>query len=162
MKQIYLLALLLLSISLQALQAQQPGPDGKIMLTVFLRHDQSKTLDEINGDLDRTGFRKNFPPDGVEIVSYNIVMGVGHIITLRFPADKLRDVNVAFEKGVWGAFRTEFYPTYDYLPIFNELKQKESPNPPSQPSPSEAEKKPAETPHSPTPKKKKTIKRNDE
>lgn len=162
MKQIYLLALLLLSISLQALQAQQPGPDGKIMLTVFLRHDQSKTLDEINAHLDRTGFRKNFPPDGVEIVSYNIVMGVGHIITLRFPADKLRDVNVAFEKGVWGAFRTEFYPTYDYLPIFNELKQKESPNPPSQPSPSEPEKKPAETPYSPTPKKKKTIKRNDE
>src|SRR5215831_20288426 len=134
----YLLALLLLSISLQALQAQQPGPDGKIMLTVFLRHDQSKTLDEINAHLDRTGFRKNFPPDGVEIVSYNIVMGVGHIITLRFPPDKLREVNVAFEKGVWGAFRTEFYPSYDYLPIFYELKQSE---PTGEPSPT-----PAKTP----------------
>jgi hypothetical protein len=103
--------------------AQEATDDGKIMLTVILRHDQSKTLDEIDDHLIKTGFIKNFPPEGVEIVSYHIVMGVGHIITLRLPPDKLREVNVAFEKGVWGAFRTEFYPTYDYLKIFNDLKQ---------------------------------------
>jgi hypothetical protein len=103
--------------------AQEATDDGKIMLTVILRHDQSKTLDEIDDHLIKTGFLKNFPPEGVEIISYHIVMGVGHIITLRLPPDKLREVNVAFEKGVWGAFRTEFYPTYDYLKIFNELKQ---------------------------------------
>lgn len=103
--------------------AQEATDDGKIMLTVILRHDQSKTLDEIDDHLIKTGFIKNFPPEGVEIISYHIVMGVGHIITLRLPPDKLREVNVAFEKGVWGAFRTEFYPTYDYLKIFNELKQ---------------------------------------
>jgi hypothetical protein len=103
--------------------AQEATDDGKIMLTVILRHDQSKTLDEIDDHLIKTGFIKNFPPEGVEIVSYHIVMGVGHIITLRLPPDKLREINVAFEKGVWGAFRTEFYPTYDYLKIFNELKQ---------------------------------------
>ena len=34
-------------------------------------------------------------------------------------------VNVAFEKGVWGAFRTEYYPTYDYLAVFNDLKKKD-------------------------------------
>jgi hypothetical protein len=159
MKWIQLLALFLFSASLQA---QQPGSDGKIMLTVFLRHDQSKTLDEIDAHLEKTGFRKNFPPDGVEIISYHIVMGIGHIITLRLPPEKLREVNVAFEKGAWGAFRTEYYPTYDYLPIFNELKQKESASPPSQPSPAEAEKKSNETTPSPTPKKKKTIKRSNE
>jgi len=159
MKPIYVLLLFLLP---ALLPAQQPGSEGKIMLTVFLRHDQSKTLDEINAHLERTGFRKNFPPDGVEIVSYNIVMGVGHIITLRLPPDKLREVNVAFEKGAWGAFRTEYYPTYDYLPIFNELKQKASANPPSQPSPSEPERKSAEITPSPTPKKKRTIKRGNE
>jgi len=103
--------------------AQEATDDGKIMLTVILRHDQSKTLDEIDDHLIKTGFIKNFPPEGVEIISYHIVMGVGHIITLRLPPDKLREVNVAFEKGVWGAFRTEFYPTYDYLKIFNDLKQ---------------------------------------
>jgi hypothetical protein len=89
-----------------------------MLLTVFLRHDQSKTVDEINTHLDKTGFRKNFPPEGVEIVSYNIVMGVGHVITLRLPADKLRAVNLAIERGAWGGFRSEYYPTYDYLQIY--------------------------------------------
>jgi len=107
-----------------SLIAQDTGNDGKIMLTVILRHDQSKTLDEIDDHLAKTGFIKNFPPDGVEIVSYRIVMGIGHVITLRLPPEKLREVNVAFEKGAWGAFRTEFYPTYDYLQIFNDLKQR--------------------------------------
>src|SRR5580692_12262477 len=106
--------------------AQEATDDGKIMLTVILRHDQSKTLDEIDDHLIKTGFIKNFPPEGVEIVSYNIVMGVGHIITLRLPPDKLRETNLAFEHGVWGGFRTEFYPTYDYLKVFNDLKQKEA------------------------------------
>src|ERR1700737_3156626 len=109
-----------------SLVAQDTGNDGKIMLTVILRHDQSKTLDEIDDHLAQTGFVKNFPPEGVEIVSYNIVMGIGHIITLRFPPEKLREVNLAFEHGVWGAFRTEFYPTYDYLKVFYELKQKDA------------------------------------
>jgi hypothetical protein len=89
-----------------------------MLLTVFLRHDQTKTVDEINAHLDKTGFRKNFPPEGVEIVSYNIVMGIGHVITLRLPADKLRAVNLAIERGAWGGFRSEFYPTYDYLQIY--------------------------------------------
>ena len=105
------------------LKAQEATDDGKIMLTVILRYDESKTLDEIDDHLAKTGFIKNFPPEGVEIVSYYIVMGVGHVITLKLPPDKLREVNVAFEKGVWSAFRTEFYPTYDYTRIFNDLKR---------------------------------------
>jgi len=74
------------------------------------------------------------------------VMGIGHVITLRLPPDKLREVNVAFEKGAWGAFRTEFYPTYDYLQIFNELKQKPAS---AEKAPSEEKKPSAE--NSPTP-----------
>ncbi len=91
-----------------------------------MRHDQSKTLDEINAHLEKTGFRKNFPPEGVEIVSYHIVMGIGQVMTLRVPPDKLRAVNVAFEKGAWGAYRTEFYVSYDYLPIFREQQAKDN------------------------------------
>ena len=100
-------------------------PPDTIMLTVFLRHDQSKTLDEINAHLEKTGFRKSFPPEGVEIVSYNIVMGIGQVMTLRLPPDKLRAVNVAFEKGAWGAYRTEFYATYDFLHVFREQREKD-------------------------------------
>jgi hypothetical protein len=123
MKWILSLALILFVFDLRS---QDANGDGKIMLTVILRHDQTKTLDEIDDHLAKTGFRKRFPPDGVDILSYNIVMGVGHIITLRLPPEKLREVNLAFEHGVWGAFHTEFYPTYDYLKVFYELKQNDS------------------------------------
>jgi hypothetical protein len=131
-----------------------PSSDNRIMLTVILRHDQTKTLDEIDRHLEQTGFRRTFPPDGVEILSYHIVMGVGHIITLRLPPEKLREVNVAFEKGVWGAFRTEYYPSYDYLTVFNELKRKdaEKANQPGAASETKAHDEDA----SPTPRKNRT------
>jgi hypothetical protein len=146
MKRILSLFLFLLLFAV-TLRAQDPGAGGKIMLTVILRHDQSKTLDEINDHLEKTGFRKNFPPEGVEIVSYNIVMGIGHIITLRLPPDKLREVNLAFEHGAWGAFRTEFYPTYDYLKVFYDLKQKDTGSSAANPAEQESasEKKPADS-----------------
>jgi hypothetical protein len=149
MKRITFLLLVVFAVTLRA---QEPGSDGKIMLTVILRHDQSKTVDEINDHLAKTGFRKFFPPQGVEILSYNIVMGVGHIITLRLPPDKLREVNLAFEHGVWGAFRTEFYPTYDYLKVFYDLKQKDAGSPAVNPVEKESEndKKPDDSTPSPT------------
>jgi hypothetical protein len=152
MKRILSLLLLIFAVTLRA---QEPGSDGKIMLTVILRHDQSKTLDEIDDHLEKTGFRKNFPPEGVDIVSYNIVMGIGHIITLRLPPDKLREVNLAFEHGVWGAFRTEFYPTYDYLKVFYDLKQKDTQSGSTTPAERESESEMKPTPSgTPSPTKK--------
>jgi uncharacterized protein with GYD domain len=106
----------------QAPAPKPTGTEGTLLLTVFLRHDQSKTLDEINAQLDRTGFRKSFPPEGVEVVSWYVMMGIGQVVTLRLPPEKLRTVNLALEKGAWGAFRTEVYATYDYRPIWEELR----------------------------------------
>jgi hypothetical protein len=153
MKRVLSLLLLLFAVTARA---QESEADGKIMLTVILRHDQTQTLDEINDHLEKTGFRKTFPPDGVEIVSYNIVMGVGHIITLRLPPDKLREVNLAFEHGVWGAFRTEFYPTYDYLKVFYDMKQKDKESGANNPAGKgpETEKQPAESEKPSVPQKK--------
>jgi len=88
------------------------------MLTVFLRHDETKTLDEINQHLKSTGWYKNFPPPGVEVISWYVLMGVGQVVTLRFPSDKLRDINQVIEKEAWGGYRTEFYATYDYRAIY--------------------------------------------
>ncbi|AZE94888.1 hypothetical protein C4J95_2964 [Pseudomonas orientalis] len=62
-------------------------------------------------------FFKAFPPEGVEIVSWNIAMGIGHVIVLRFPASRLTEVNLAVERSAWGPFKTEFFPTYDYMHI---------------------------------------------
>jgi len=98
---------------------------GKLMLTIFLRHDQSKTLTQLKQELDATGFYQKFPPAGVEVVSWYVMMGIGQVVTLRFPAEKLREVNLAIEQSAWGAYRTEFYPTYDYRALA-EAQRKES------------------------------------
>lgn len=90
--------------------------EGMATLTVFFRHDESLTLDEINARLKKQGFYESFPPPGVEVLSWNVLMGVGQVVTLRFPAERLREVNRAIERTAWGGYRTEFYPTYDYRP----------------------------------------------
>lgn len=128
-------AVLLLSAALglaaPAARAQAPAPsppgpaaqaDGTFLLTIFLRHDESKTLGEINAQLRRNGYYKAFPPEGVEVVSWYVVMGIGQVVTLRVPADKLRAVNRAVEETAWGGYRTEFYPTYDYKAVAEEMK----------------------------------------
>jgi uncharacterized protein with GYD domain len=99
-------------------QAQPAGERGEILLTIFLRHDQTKTLDEIQAHLKKTGFEASFPPAGIEVVSWYVMMGIGQVVTLRVPPERLREVNLSIEHGAWGAYRTEFYPTYDYKPIW--------------------------------------------
>lgn len=101
-------------------------PEERFLLTVFLKHDQSKTLGEIQKKLNETGFYRNFPPAGTEIESWKVVMGIGQVITLRVPPSKLREVNVALERMAWGSFRTEFYPTYDFVPIYRTLRDSTS------------------------------------
>jgi hypothetical protein len=97
--------------------AAAPADKGKMLLTIFLKHDQSKTLGQIQQELQATGFAQKFPPPGVEVVSWYVMMGIGQVVTLRFPAERLREVNLAVEQSAWGAFRTEFYPTYDFRPV---------------------------------------------
>ena len=94
-----------------------PTADNAVMLTVFLKHDQSRPLGELNAQLERQGFYKAFPPAGIEVVSWYVMMGVGQVVTLRLPASRLREVNRLFENMAWGAYRTEFYPTYDYKAV---------------------------------------------
>ena len=53
-------------------------------------------------------------PEGVEVVSWYVMMGIGQVVTLRLPASRLREVNRIFESTAWGAYHTEFYPTYDF------------------------------------------------
>jgi hypothetical protein len=105
-------------------QTSSESNANMMMMTIFLRHDETKTLDEINAHLDKTGFHKNFPPPGTEVVSWYVMMGIGQVVTLRFPPAKLREVNLQIEHGAWGGFRTEFYPTYDYKSVW-EASRKE-------------------------------------
>lgn len=107
---------LLLLISLVG-GAQDQGPllpdKDTMLLTVFLKHDQSMNNIERRTLLDESGFDDMFPPEGVEIVDHYVMMGIGQVIVMRFPPDHLRRVNLAIENGAWGAYQTEFYVTYD-------------------------------------------------
>ena len=91
--------------------------DNVILLTIFLKHDQSRPLGELDAQLAKQGFYKAFPPPGTEVVSWYVEMGIGQVITLRLPSSRLREVNRVLEDTAWGAYRTEFYPTYDYKAI---------------------------------------------
>ena len=99
--------------------------DDSILLTVFLKHDQSKTLGEIKEILKETRFNEVFPPKGTHVVSWYVLMGIGQVVTLEVPPRHLRDVNLAIERSAWKAYRTEFYPTYDLYPVVKDgLKNK--------------------------------------
>jgi len=91
-----------------------PTPDNAVMITIFFKHDESRPLGELNAQLEKQGYYKAFPPAGVEVVSWYVMMGIGQVVTLRLPASRLREVNRIFETTAWGAYHTEFYPTYDY------------------------------------------------
>jgi hypothetical protein len=96
-------------------------PKGTFLLTIFLKHDQSKPLEQINAELRQQGFYKAFPPPGIEVVSWYVMMGIGQVVTLRVPAERLREVNRAIETTAWGGYRTEFYPTYDLKAVAEQL-----------------------------------------
>ncbi len=99
-----------------------PAGDGTFLLTIFLKHDQSKPLPKINEQLKEQGYFKAFPPPGVEVVSWYVMMGIGQVVTLRVPADRLREVNRAIENTAWGGYKTEFYPTYDYKAVAEQMR----------------------------------------
>lgn len=94
-----------------------PATDNAVLLTIFLKHDQSRPLSELNAQLEKQGYYKAFPPPGVEVVSWYVMMGVGQVVTLRLPASRLREVNRIIENTAWGSYHTEFYPTYDYKAV---------------------------------------------
>ena len=91
--------------------------DNRVLLTVLLHHDQSKPLDEIMAHLKKTGFYRDFPPEGSELVSWVVAMSFGFIIQLRVEPDKVRALNRYMEQKAWGAFRYQVFPAYDFAPI---------------------------------------------
>ena len=72
-----------------------PTADNAVMITVFLKHDQSRPVSELNAQLEKQGYYKAFPPPGAEVVSWYVMMGIGQVVTLRLPASKLREGNRA-------------------------------------------------------------------
>ena len=95
---------------------------SEILLTIVLKHDQSKTLADFQGTLAERQWWDRFPPEGVQIVSWTVAMGLGQIVTLRMPPEKLPVVNVEIERSAWGVFSTEMYVSYDFVPVRERIK----------------------------------------
>jgi hypothetical protein len=89
------------------------APSDYVLVHFILRHDQSRNLAEIQQVMKENKFWAEFPPDGIEIDSWYVVMGIGQVVTLRVPPTRLREVNLAVERAAWKIFRTEAYPAYD-------------------------------------------------
>ena len=100
--------------------------DQQILVTVILHHDQSKTLEEITAHTKKTGFYRDFPPEGSELVSWVVAMSYGFIIQLLVQPDALRNLNRFIEQKAWGAFRYEIFPSYDFTPIAEKFKNEHS------------------------------------
>ena len=96
----------------------------KILVTIVLKHQQDKNLTELQEKMDKAKFWESFPPEGMEVESWYIAMGLGQVITLKLHPKDLRRLNLAVEKSVWGAFETDFYPTYEFKEIAKSIKAK--------------------------------------
>ena len=96
------------------------------LLTIILKHDQSKNVAEIGEILKDQEFFKHFPPKGTSVISWYVVMGIGQVVTLEVPAAKIRDVNLAVEKRGWKAYRSEFYSTYNLYPAIKDKLENKS------------------------------------
>jgi hypothetical protein len=119
--------LLLAGFAAQTAFAQTPVPtdvptSDSILITIFLKHQQDKNLDSLQAIQRRHNFSGQFPPKSARVVSWYVMMGIGQVVTVKIPAAELRTLNLSIEKGAWGAFDTEFYPTYDYMPIWKQSR----------------------------------------
>lgn len=109
----------LFSVRCQAQATAQAASDS-IMITIFLKHQQDKNLQQIRTIQTQNKFLDMFPPKEARVVSWYVMMGIGQVVTVKIPARSLRTLNLAIENGAWGAYSTEFYPTYDYVPVWQE------------------------------------------
>lgn len=88
-----------------------------LLLTIVLKHHAGLTLDEVQARLKASGWWDRFPVEGTRVVSWTVAMGLGQIVTLEVPPDRLGAVNVELERSAWGVFQTEVYATYDFVPV---------------------------------------------
>lgn len=104
--------------------AIQPDAEN-VLVTIFLKHTQQLTLEQMTERLRETGFWAKFPPEGVEIVSWYQLMSFGHVLTLKVPPVKVREVNRALEAASYTVFESQVYLGYDFLPVVEAIKQRD-------------------------------------
>jgi hypothetical protein len=99
-------------------------PDGTMLVTLILKHHPGLTLDDVQSRLKASDWWEQFPPPGVEIVSWTVAMGLGQIATLRLRPGRLPALNLELERRGWGVFTTECHPTYDFVPVRERIRER--------------------------------------
>jgi len=99
-------------------------PSDYVLVHFILRQDESRNLAEIQQVMKENKFWAEFPPDGIQVESWYVVMGLGQVVTLRVPPARLREVNLAMERAAWKIFRTEVYPAYDLKKVAESFREK--------------------------------------
>jgi len=97
---------------------------GTLLLTVVLKHHAGLTLDDVQARMKASDWWERFPPEGCRVVSWTVAMGMGQILTLELPPEKLPLVNLELERRAWGVFSTECYPTYDFVPVRERIRER--------------------------------------
>ena len=105
-------------------QPSKGATADSVIITVFLKHQQDKSLKQLQQIEDQNKLWDMFPPKEARVISWYVMMGIGQVVTLKIPAKDLRALNLSIENGAWGAFTTEFYPTYDYVPVWKDMMEK--------------------------------------
>lgn len=100
------------------------APSSNILLTIILKHHHGLMLDDVQSKLKASEWWSRFPVEGARVVSWTVAMGLGQIVTLEVPAHLLGAVNLELERSAWGVFRTEVYPTYDFVPVRENIKKR--------------------------------------
>lgn len=95
-----------------------------LLLTIVMKHHPGLTLDDVQARMKAADWWERFPPPGVRIVSWTVAMGLGQIVTLELPPHLLPQVNLELERSAWGVFRTECYPTYDFVPVRERIRER--------------------------------------
>lgn len=102
--------------------ASQPG--GTVLLTIVMKHHAGLTLDDVQSRMKASDWWESFPPEGTRVVSWTVAMGLGQILTLELPPEKLPLVNLELERRAWGVFTTECYASYDFVPVRERIRQR--------------------------------------
>jgi len=100
------------------------GETSTLLLTIVMKHHPGLALEEVQARMKASGWWDAFPPEGTRIVSWTVAMGLGQILTLELPPAKLPLVNLELERRAWGVFSTECYPSYDFVPVRERIRER--------------------------------------
>lgn len=95
-----------------------------LLLTLVLKHHPGLVLDEVQARLKAAEWWERFPIAGTRVLSWTVAMGLGQIVTLEVPPQLLGQLNLELERSAWGVFTTEVYPTYDFVPVRERIKER--------------------------------------